>query len=136
MALTMMALLCAVAMGGEASAQLRGRNNAPNSGGTSDDLPPSVPPPLSTLPPRRGVAGPKLSPGAVVCRSEFDLEQRAAVNSRRLQGDLDAGNPLENCQMITQDRGVEIVARHGMGKTEVKLKPSGEVGWTDSYMPP
>ena len=103
--------------------------------GEEDTLPPSVPPPISSLPPSRGIAGRRLEPGAVLCGSEEDLQQRGVVNRRRLDGEVDAGDPLAGCRILNQTRGVDVVARHGFGRVEVKLKPSGEVGWTDAYLP-
>jgi hypothetical protein len=124
------AVLCLAGTAPGAMAQRRGRASA-----DEDTLPPSKPPPIPTLPPSRGISGPRLDPGAVVCQSESDLQRRAEVNRRRLDGVPDAGNPLENCRMMTQPQGVEVVARHGMGRTEVKLRGSAETGWTDSYLP-
>ncbi len=123
-------LMCSLAVTDGALAQRRStpRDEA------DDKLPPSVPPPVSTLPPTRGISGPKLQPGAVVCRTELDLERRGEVNRRRIDNVPDPGNPLENCRMMTQERGVEVVEKHGLGRTEVKLKPTGEVGWTDTFL--
>jgi hypothetical protein len=101
---------------------------------SDDKLPPSVPPPISTLPPTRGISGPRLEPGAVVCQTEEDLQHRAIVSQRRADGVMDAGNPLEGCHLLAQQRGVEIVDRHGLGRTEVKVKPTGETGWTDAFI--
>ena len=100
-----------------------------------DTLPPSVPPPISTLPPTRGIAGRHLEPGAVLCGTEEDLQARAEVQRRRSDGEADPGDPLAGCRILNQERGVDVLARHGLGRAEVKVKPSGEVGWTDSYMP-
>ena len=110
------------------------RRPAPRDDDSDDKLPPSVPPPVPTLAPTRGIAGPRLQPGAVVCRTELDLQNRAEVNRRRVDNVPDAGNPLENCHLITSERAVEIVEKRGLGRTEVKLKPTGEVGWTDAFV--
>jgi hypothetical protein len=135
MAFTIAALVCTLAVTDGALAQGRRSTAAPRShGDTDDNLPPSVPPPISTLPPTRGISGPRLEPGAVVCRSEEDLQHRAQVSQRRADGVPDAGNPLEGCHLLEQQRGVEIVDRHGLGRTEVKVKPSGETGWTDAFV--
>ncbi len=103
--------------------------------GSDDNLPPSVPPPVPTLAPTRGISGPRLQPGAVLCGSEGDLQHRAQVNQRRVNGEADPGSPLEGCHLLNQERGVEVLTRHGLGRTEVKVKPTGETGWTDSYLP-
>ncbi len=102
---------------------------------TDEDLRPNVPPPVSSLPPTRGIAGLRLDPGAVLCRTEEDLQHRAEVTQRIADGVPDAGEPLVGCRLITQARGVDMVQRAGLGREEVKLKPSGEVGWTDAYLP-
>ena len=136
---TMVALtvVCALGAVGAVDGAVHGawaqRRAAPRDD-NDDKLPPSVPPPIPTLPPTRGISGPRLEPGAVLCRTEGDLQRRAQVNARRVEGDVDAGNPLENCELLNQERGVEVVDKHGMGRTEVKLKPSGETGWTDAYL--
>ncbi len=102
---------------------------------TEDDIRPSVPPPVSTLAPTRGIAGRRLDPGAVLCHTDADLQHRAEVTRRISDGEADAGEPLEGCRIIAQARGVDVLQREGLGRVEVKLKPSGEVGWTDAYLP-
>ena len=102
---------------------------------TDDDLHPNVPPPVSTLTPTRGIAGRRLDPGAVLCHTETDLQHRAEVTQRISDGVPDAGEPLEGCRIIAQARGVDVLQRVGLGRLQVKLKPSGEVGWTDAYLP-
>ena len=126
--LAAVAVACALASADAALAQRRQRDD------TEDKLPPSVPPAVSTLPPTRGISGPRLEPGAVLCRSETDLEHRAEVNRRRVDNVPDAGNPLENCHLLNRTSGVEVVDKHGLGRTEVKVKPSGELAWTDAYV--
>ena len=131
------AVVCALVVGGDAMAQQGPRSSpAPRSriDDSEDKLPPSVPPPVSTLSPTRGISGPRLEPGAVVCRTEEDLHHRAEVARRAADGVPDAGNPLEGCKLLPQARGVEVVERHGLGTTEVKVKPTGETGWTDAYV--
>ena len=124
------ALACALSVSQPASAQRRGASR----GAPDDNLPPSVPPPISTLSPTRGISGPRLQPGAVLCSSEIDLRRRAEVTRRRAEGTPDPGNPLENCHLLREERGVDIVERRGFGMTQVKVKPTGETGWTDSYL--
>ncbi len=120
-------MVCVVAVAADASAQSR-RND-------DEKLPPSVPPAIPSLPPSRGIAGRRLDPGAILCTTEQDLANRAAVNARRENGDADPGDPLAGCRIISQPYGVDVVARHGLGRVQVKLKPSGQVGWTDAYLP-
>ena len=135
---SILALVAAILATGAsgASAQGRGRSSAaPRSAiGNADDLPPSTPPAVSTLAPNRGITGPRLQPGAVLCRTETDLQRRTDVVRRRIDNEPDAGNPLENCHFIAQEIGVEIVASHGLGRTQIKVKPTGEIGWTDAYV--
>ena len=99
-----------------------------------DTLPPSVPPPIPSIGPLRGISGPRLEPGAVLCGSEADLQHRAQVNSRRVDGVPDPGDPLIGCRLLNQERGVEVLSRPSLGTVEVKLKPTGEVAWTDAYL--
>ncbi len=124
-----LALACSSAVADGALAQ---RRAAPRD--DEDKLPPSVPPPVSTLAPIRGIQGPRLEVGAVLCHSDTDLQHRMEVNRRRIDNVPDAGNPLENCHILTAVSAVEVVEKRGLGRTEVKLKPNGETGWTDSYL--
>jgi hypothetical protein len=119
-------------------AQSRGGRSrtAPTAGSGEDDaLPPNQPPPVSTIAPQRGIAGPRLEPGAVLCRTEEDLARRAEITRRISDGVNDAGDPMVGCTLITQQRGVDILARHGLGRVQVKVKPAGQIGWTDVYLP-
>ncbi len=138
LALTMSAGVAQAVLSPEAMAQQRSRGSAaPRSGSSDSDedkLPPSVPPPVPTLAPARGIQGPRIEPGAVLCKTDADLRHRAEVNRRRVEGVADAGDPLANCRLVTQVRGVEVISRVGLGLVEVRLKPSGEVGWTDVYV--
>ena len=133
--LVALALACGMAAAHEASAQSRGRGRGTPRSGSEENLPPSVPPPVSTLSPTRGIAGPRLEPGAVLCGTEQDLQHRGEVNRRIADGEADPGDPLTGCRLVRQERGVEVLARHGLGRVQVKVKPNGEVGWTDVYVP-
>ena len=42
---------------------------------------------------------------------------------------------MVGCTLINQERGVEVLARHGLGRVQVKVKPTGQIGWTDVYLP-
>ena len=136
-ALVTVALVCGMAAATGATAQSRGRGrDAPRaSSGQDDGLAPNVAPRVSTLPPTRGIAGPRIEPGAVLCSSEQNLQRRSEISRRIADGDADAGDPLSGCRLLSQERGVEVLSRHGMGRIQVKVKPSGEVGWTDAYLP-
>ena len=134
--LMVVALACGTVAASDAMAQSRGRGApAPRSGSSDEDtLPPSVPPKVSTLTPNRGISGPRLEPGAVLCHSEQDLQHRGEVNRRIVDGEPDPGDPLLGCRLINQERGVEVVSRPGLGRVQVKVKPNGEVGWTDAFV--
>ena len=121
------AVACGLMAACGAMAQSRGRS-------TEDTLPPSVPPKVSTLAPVRGISGPRLEPGAVLCNTEQDLQHRGEVNRRIADGIPDPGDPLSGCRLLNQERGVEVVSRVAMGRLQVKLKPTGEVGWTDAFV--
>ena len=124
-----------VALPALAWAQASGAVPAPRSRiPTDDDIHPNVPPPVSSLPPTRGISGMRLDPGAVLCRSEADLQHRAEVTQRISEGVPDAGEPLVGCRLINQARGVDLLQRAGLGHEQVRLKPGGEVGWTDAYL--
>ncbi len=124
----LLTVACVALLGTGAMAQSRRRDEG------EDKLPPSVPPPISTLTPTRGISGPRLEPGAVLCRTAEDLHHRWEVAERSSEGTPDAGNPLVGCRLLNRERGVEIVARQGPGQIEVRVKPDGEVGWTDAYV--
>jgi hypothetical protein len=112
-----------------------GATPAPRSFNPRDaDEKPNVPPPIPSLPPSRGIAGPRLEAGAVLCRTQEDLQHRAEVGQRISDGVPDAGEPLAGCRILSQARGVEILTRVGLASSQVRLKPSGEVGWTDAYL--
>ena len=128
--LVVAALACASMAASAAMAQSRGRGGSRD----EDTLPPSVPPKVSTLTPTRGISGPRLEPGAVICNTEQDLQHRGEVNRRIADGVPDPGDPLSGCRLVSQERGVDIVSRPGPGRLQVKVKPSGEVGWTDAFI--
>ena len=138
MRLALASLACAAILGSGlaagALAQSRSRPAPRTHDSEQDALPPSVPPPVSTLSPTRGISGPRLEPGAVLCGSQEDLQHRAEVNRLRVDGAPDAGDPLTGCRLLNQERGVEVLSRPSMGIVEVKVKPSGEVAWTDAYL--
>jgi hypothetical protein len=145
-ATAVLTLACGVALGlVPARAQYLPQNGPAQGGRQTEPAPlsrigpnteehPSVPPPVSNLPPARGITGPHLDVGAVLCRTDEDLQHRAAVGRRISDGDSDPGDPLENCRLITQPRAVDIISRAGLGRSQVRLKPSGETGWTDAYL--
>jgi len=73
-------------------------------------------------------AWPRLDPGAVLCRSEDDLQRRAAIMRGEQAGGAD-------CRRITAPTAIQIVQRAGPGATEVKVTARNETGWTDAWLP-
>jgi hypothetical protein len=78
------------------------------------------------------LAWPRLDPGAVLCRTEADLEKLAARRSgQAVNGSID-------CQIIRAATAISILQRQGPGKVEVKISAStsdGISGWTDAWLP-
>jgi hypothetical protein len=78
------------------------------------------------------LAWPRLDPGAVLCRTEADLEKLAARRSgQAVNGSID-------CQIIRAATAISILQRQGPGKVEVKISDSsanGASGWTDAWLP-
>lgn len=75
------------------------------------------------------LAWPRLDPGAVLCRSEADLDRLAA---RRLGED----GGRTDCRRVTAPTAVTIVVRKGPGRTQVRLTDAPTViGWTDVWLP-
>ncbi len=76
------------------------------------------------------LAWPRLDPGAVLCRSEGDLERLAA----RRQGEEGAG-PTD-CRLVSSPTAVTIMQRKGPGRTQVRLTDAPTIfGWTDVWLP-
>jgi len=76
-------------------------------------------------------AWPRLDPGAVLCRTEDDLDRLAA----RRRGEPVTG-PVD-CQLVRDPTAISILQRKGPGKTEVAItdKKVGGSGWTDVWLP-
>jgi hypothetical protein len=77
-------------------------------------------------------AWPRLDPGAVLCRTEADLDRLAARHRREpVDGPVD-------CQVIRATTAISIVQRKGPGKTEIKgsdTRGTAASGWTDAWLP-
>jgi hypothetical protein len=90
-----------------------------------------APPP----PPPRGqpTVWPRLDPGAVLCRTEYDLDRHSANMTARVSG----GDTVSaDCRIIGQPTGIQIIGRLGLGRTEVRLNtPDAATGWTDAWLP-
>ena len=76
---------------------------------------------------------PRLDPGAVLCRTEDDLDRHAANMTARVSG---GDGRAADCRIIPQPTGIQILSRQGLGRTQVKLSTPGDVtGWTDAWLP-
>ena len=76
---------------------------------------------------------PRLDPGAVFCRTEYDLDRHASNMTARVAG---RDTQAADCQIIGQPTGIQIISRQGIGRTQVKLNPPGtDTGWTDAWLP-
>ncbi|HEX3402348.1 MAG TPA: hypothetical protein VHT74_18710 [Acetobacteraceae bacterium] len=76
---------------------------------------------------------PRLDPGAVLCRTEDDLDRHAANNTARVSG---SDTQATDCRIVSQPTGIQILSRQGPGRTQVKLSIPGDVtGWTDVWLP-
>jgi len=90
-------------------------------------------PPPPTAPRAQPATWPRLDPGAVLCRTEDDLDRHASNMTARVNGGFTQST---DCRVIAQPTGVQIISRLGPGRTQVKLSvPSADVGWTDVWLP-
>jgi len=71
---------------------------------------------------------PRLDSGAIVCRTQADLQRHAAAMRGQPVGSAD-------CHLINRATGIAIVAREGPGQTEVTITGTGETAWTDAWLP-
>lgn len=78
------------------------------------------------------LAWPRLDPGAVLCRTEADLDKLGARrNGEPVDGPID-------CQIVRTATAISIVERKGPGRAEVKTsdpRSDGVTGWTDAWLP-
>src|SRR5690348_15623666 len=58
---------------------------------------------------------PRLDPGAVVCKTEDDLDRHAANMIARVSG---AQQQIADCHAIDRPTGIQIVEREGPGRTQ------------------
>lgn len=76
---------------------------------------------------------PRLDPGAVLCRTEDDLERHASNMIARVNG---GEAQTADCHIIAEPVGIQILSREGPGRTQVKLKGGdNQTGWTDVWLP-
>ena len=116
-----------------ASAQSAAPGGRHHGGSQSQQPPATTPTPTSTT---RAVieAWPRLDPGAVLCDSAEDLQQRA----KALDAALDGHNrPLmtPGCTMLQARTPVDVLDRSTLGSTQVRVRSSGATGWTDVWLP-
>jgi hypothetical protein len=91
---------------------------------------PPPPPSMTRAPP---LAWPRLDPGAVLCRTEDDLDRHASNMTARVSG---SATQSTDCHIIARPTGIQIVSRQRPGRTLVKLSAQGnETGWTDVWLP-
>ena len=99
--------------------------DAPGVTGVKKEPPP--PPPRA-----QPTVWPRLDPGAVLCRTEDDLDRHAANMTARVSG---GSTRAADCRIIPLPTGIQILSRQGLGRTQVKLSAPGDVGWTDAWLP-
>lgn len=90
---------------------------------------------LAPLPPVRD-PWPRLDAGALLCRTEADLQQHQLAVAARIGG-ADAPEP-SGCRLVHAMTAVTVVERHGPARTEVRLPGDGQpeqLGWTDAAIP-
>ena len=77
------------------------------------------------------LAWPRLDPGAILCRSEGDLNRLAA----RRAGEAVSGTV--DCQIIRAPTAISITERKGPGRTAVQIADTNnaQTGWTDAWLP-
>ena len=104
-----------------------GRQSEPARDPAKAEAPLNVP--VAAKPPRV-----RLDPGALLCRTEEDLQDHQAAVAARLDG-----HPTQEpggCHRLSAVTGVSVVERHGPARTEVRLPgPAEAVGWTDAVVP-
>ncbi len=117
-------LVTLACFGSAASAQVI--FNAPGLMGAKKD---PGPPPARAPP----TVWPRLDPGAVLCRTQDDLNRYAANMTARVSG---GETQPADCRLISQPTGIQILSRQGPGSTQVKLTAAGDVtGWTNVWLP-
>jgi hypothetical protein len=121
------ACLCAVVCVAPAVAQPNDSNISLSAPGLLVKKPKPGPPEVKSPP----QAWPRLDPGAVLCRSEADLNRL----SQRRSGEVVDG-PVD-CQIIRAPTAITIVQRAAPGRTEVRTSDTqaASSGWTDAWLP-
>lgn len=96
-----------------------------NFGGILAKKPEKPTAPDVTAPP---LAWPRLDTGAIVCRTQADLERHAAAMRGQDAGPAD-------CRLINRATAISIISRDGPGQTEVSITGTGQTAWTDAWLP-
>ena len=119
--------LATIAIATPAGAQPNDSNISLSAPGLRIKKPPPGAPDVRTQP----LAWPRLDPGAVLCRSEADLNRLA----RRRAGEAIDGTV--DCQTIRAPTAITVTLRAGPGRTEVKPSDPriAASGWTDAWLP-
>jgi hypothetical protein len=90
---------------------------------------PKKPPAPSPDPKPPPSVWPRLDPGALLCRSEIDLDRVAANRSGGA-----GGGPVD-CRILREPTGVTILRRSG-GRSQVRVVGQQNAGeWTDVWLP-
>jgi hypothetical protein len=90
-------------------------------------------PAASTAPTLKPDPRQRLDAGALLCRTEADLQQHEAAIAARLDGQ-EAPEPV-GCRPVKTMTPVTVLDRHGLARTQVKLAgPPEQTGWTDAVV--
>ncbi len=72
----------------------------------------------------------RLEAGALLCKTEADLQQHVAAVAARLNGT--EASESGGCRLVQTMTPVSVVDRHGPGRTQVKV--GNQLGWTDTMI--
>jgi hypothetical protein len=77
---------------------------------------------------------PRLDPGAVFCNSADDLQQHAMAINAALDG-KERALMTPGCSMLQVRTPVDVLDRSTLGRTQVRVRATGDIGWTDVWLP-
>jgi hypothetical protein len=114
--------------------QFMGRGGGHQRHGRAQQGPRRVAPVLAPLPQVRD-PWPRLDAGALLCRTEAELQQHQAATAVRLAGGT-AAEP-SGCQFVQAMTPVTVAERDGLSRTEVRLQGASgpQLAWTDEVIP-
>ncbi|MEJ1977787.1 MAG: hypothetical protein WDN49_18445 [Acetobacteraceae bacterium] len=69
------------------------------------------------------------------CKSAEDLQQRALAISAAIQGQNGGARMTPGCTMLQARTPVDVLDRSNFGRTQVRVRATGETGWTDVWLP-